>query len=125
MRNIGDNSFQPSIRLRKRNEFLRLKNAPNAFVGRGILVLWQNNGSETARLGITVSKKIGCAVKRNRIKRYIRNIFRQNNYKLSAVDINVIARNGSATMAYSNMQHEILKAFEHINRLLCSNVLHS
>lgn len=125
VRTTGDHSFPPTLRLRKRPDFLRLTNAPDKYVSRGILVVWQTNGLAMARLGITVSKKIGCAVTRNRIKRYVRDIFRQNNSGLPPVDVNVIARNGSALMNYENVRCELLKAFDHIHRSLCSNALHS
>lgn len=117
---ISENAFPNVVRLRKRTEFLRLTNAQNKFAGRGILVVWiQNNANiETARIGITVSKKIGCAVKRNRIKRVIRDIFRRNRTKLIAADINVIARSASASMNYDDLNLELTKAFQRINHII-------
>lgn len=45
------------------------------------------------RLGITVSKKVGCAVQRNRIKRLCREFFRCNRHRLKVKrDINLIAK---------------------------------
>jgi len=102
-----------------------LSNTEDRFASRGILVVWRINDFEAARLGITVSKKIGCAVTRNRLKRYVRDIFRHNKAELPAVDINVIARNGSAAMSYESFRYELLKAFDQISRTLCSKTSHS
>ena len=112
-------------RLRKRSEFLRLKDSVQKFASRGILVVWQVNNLAHARLGVTVSKKIGCAVTRNRVKRFVRETFRHNKCLLPAVDLNVIARSGAATMDFPALQQELLKAFRHIGVSPCSKELHS
>lgn len=78
-----------------------------------------------SRLGVTVSKKIGCAVTRNRIKRCIREIFRHNRHLLPAVDMNVIARRESATMDFRSVQRELEKAFRHIGTSPCSRASRS
>jgi ribonuclease P protein component len=119
------NSYPPGFRLRKRSEFLRLSGAAQKCVCRGILVVWQVNGLENARLGVTVSRKVGCAVVRNRIKRYIRETFRTNRSCLPAVDLNVIARSEAATMDFNSLQRQLLKAFRHIGESSCSKVSHS
>jgi ribonuclease P protein component len=102
-----------------------LKNSAQKFASRGILVVWQDNDLAHARLGITVSKKVGCAVIRNRIKRFTREIFRRNRTLIPAVDLNVIARSESANMDFVFMQQELLKAFSYIGISPCSRVSHS
>jgi ribonuclease P protein component len=119
------NTYPPDLRLRKRADFLRLAGTVQKIASRGILVVWQSNGLATARLGVTVSKKVGCAVIRNRIKRYIRETFRTNRSCLPAVDLNVIARSESATMDFQSLQQQLLKAFRHIGESSCSKVPHS
>jgi ribonuclease P protein component len=42
-----------------------------------LVVFWSANGLQTARLGVSVGKKHGNAVRRNRIKRVFRAAFRQ------------------------------------------------
>jgi len=117
--------FPKSGRLRKRFEFLRLSNSPHKFAARGFLVVWLENGGSQARLGATVSKKVGCAVVRNRIKRYIRESFRQMRLPLPSVDINVVARRDAAAMDFSTVQRELEKAFRHIGASPCSSALRS
>ncbi|KPA19515.1 Riibonuclease P [Candidatus Magnetomorum sp. HK-1] len=87
-------AFPKKYRLRKRIEFehlkidgLRLQN--NLY----IIKYAYNSKGEAARLGITVTKKIGNAVVRNRIKRLIREFFRKNRHKLTQnYDFNVIVK---------------------------------
>jgi ribonuclease P protein component len=117
--------YPPAARLRKRSEFLRLKDSTQKFACRGILVVWQANNLAHARLGVTVSKKIGCAVTRNRVKRFVRETFRYNRLILPAVDLNVIARSDAATMDFHGLELQLLKAFRHIGASPCSKASHS
>ena len=121
----AEHTYPPAARLRKRPEFLRLKDAPRKFASRGILVVWQDNGLACARLGVTVSKKVGCAVIRNRVKRFVRETFRNSRLLLPAVDLNVIARSEAAAMDFHGLQQELLKAFRHIGLSPCSKESHS
>jgi ribonuclease P protein component len=102
-----------------------LKDSAQKFASRGILVVWQDNNLAYARLGVTVSKKVGCAVTRNRVKRFVRETFRNNRLLIPSVDLNVIARSESATMDFTRMQQELLKAFSYIGTSPCSRVSHS
>jgi len=115
--------FPKEARLRKRTEFLKLSHDQNKTVVKGFLVVWRENTGLMARLGITASKKIGCAVVRNRIKRYIREIFRRNRMLLPAVDMNIIARQESAQMDYFEVQRELNKAFRLTGASTCSRAL--
>jgi ribonuclease P protein component len=122
---LSHSRFPPAVRLRKRSDFLGLKGSGNKFAVKGILVVWQENNLPHARVGITASKKIGCAVIRNKIKRFVREIFRRNRSLLPAVDLNVIARSQAAVMQYDDVQRELLRAFRHIGISSCSKALHS
>jgi ribonuclease P protein component len=116
-------SFPKEARLRKRTEFLQLLNSQHKSSLKGFLVVWRENTDSIGRLGITASKKIGSAVVRNRVKRYIREIFRHNRLSLVAVDINVIARHESVQMNYFEVQRELNKAFRLIGVSTCSRAL--
>ncbi len=61
-----------------------------------------------ARLGVTVSRKVGPAVERNRVKRGIREWYRrQRELRVRAVDIVVIARKGAATLRRLAIEEEL------------------
>ncbi|MHB8056579.1 MAG: ribonuclease P protein component [Desulfuromonadaceae bacterium] len=116
-------TFPKTARLRKRAEFLQLSSARNKTTVRGFLVVWRDNDLQTARLGITASKKIGCAVVRNRVKRYLREYFRRNRFSMAAVDVNIIPRRESAQMTYLDIVRELNKAFWFIGIPSCSETV--
>ena len=76
------------------------------------LVLYaRKNHSAANRVGVTVSKKLGCAVVRNRVRRRLREIYRLNEAKFApGWDIVVVARSrcikadfGKLTGAYLSL----------------------
>jgi ribonuclease P protein component len=62
-----------------------------------------------ARLGLAVSRSVGCAVLRNRVKRRIREAFRLNagGFK-PGTDLLVVARAESATASAAEVARELL-----------------
>lgn len=118
-------SYPKSARLRKRADFVRLTCSPDKFATKGFLVVWLLNDVKQARLGVTVSKKVGCSVTRNRVKRYIREVFRNYRHCLLPADYNVIARRESASMDFSTVLRELEKVFKHIGVSPCSRASRS
>jgi len=85
--------FKKKDKILKRREFLQLKRCGKKIQDRNFIVIYSDGRFEKNRIGITVSKKIGNAVKRNKIKRLIREHFRVNRDKIAEfMDINVIAK---------------------------------
>ncbi|MDR2756902.1 MAG: ribonuclease P protein component [Planctomycetaceae bacterium] len=68
--------FSRAMRLRKSPEFKRVFDARCSASNNILIVFAVPNGLEQSRLGISVSRKIGNAVIRNRWKRLIREAFR-------------------------------------------------
>lgn len=60
-----------------------------------------------ARLGLTVSRKVGGAVVRNRVKRRIRESFRTRRVRLRALDVVVIARPGAGALSGAAAEAEL------------------
>ncbi|ARK32927.1 ribonuclease P protein component [Halalkalibacter krulwichiae] len=61
------------------------------------------------RLGLSVSKKVGNAVTRNQVKRYIREVFRlKEDILFGGNDYIVIARKPAATMDFFEVEKSLL-----------------
>ena len=84
----------------------------------GYFVLFgRSNDLGFHRLGLTVSRKVGCAVVRNRIKRLFREIFRRCSAQIPCqYDLVVNAKRDSAAASYSALREEFLAAARKICR---------
>lgn len=83
---------------------------------RWLTVLAITNNIGQARLGMAVSRKADkSAVKRNRIKRVIRDVFRQQHHRLGNWDLVFIARPGIAVIDNSGLRQSLEK---HWTRLI-------
>lgn len=84
--------------------FERRQSAHNANFG----VYVANNGLDHARIGLVVSKKVSKkAVIRNRIKRQIREAFRQQQQTLGAVDYVVVAKSPLEQIAFDTITSKL------------------
>lgn len=82
-------------RLRLRREFLEVQQRGRRLYSGEVIVLALDSGGRRPRIGITVSSKVGNAVERNRVKRWIREGWRAVGGDLPAIDIVVIARSAA------------------------------
>ena len=70
--------FSASDRLRAAREFISVRNGGKELRCPELRVSYRTNAHGRARLGLTVGRKFGNAVQRNRIKRVTRELFRTN-----------------------------------------------
>lgn len=93
--------FPKSARLLRRPEFQRTLDKGQRAAASEIVVAAHPTASEGgARLGLVVSRKVGNSVTRNRVKRRLREWFRQKRSALPGLDLVVIARSESASASY-------------------------
>jgi ribonuclease P protein component len=73
----GSQALPKATRLAKRREFLRVYEAGRKLFSRYCVLFVAANGLDHSRIGITATKKLGKANVRNRLKRWTREIYRQ------------------------------------------------
>ena len=112
---MGNFSFTKADRILKRSEFLRLSKSGKKIHNRDFLALICPGSTERTRLGITVTKKVGCAAARNRIKRVTREYFRLNRqYIKGKWDINIIAKKQAANLSTRQAFSSLKNIFDRI-----------
>jgi len=81
------------------------------------LAYYRPNNENASRLGITVTKRIGNAVTRNRIKRIVREYFRLNQKAAQPhLDVNVIAKKYTVDVTSAILFHSLSDLFAKIKR---------
>lgn len=99
--------FDKSRRVRRRGEFQQVFDRGVRVHGRYMTVLMAAKPGAHCRLGIVASKKLGGAVVRNKAKRLIREVFRNNPPNVEpAVDILVIPRRELLTANYPDIEDD-------------------
>jgi ribonuclease P protein component len=93
---MTDQRFPKSVRLRRQSEFDRVYDG-KVFAADDVLVIRaRRNHRAVTRLGLSVSRKVGNAVVRNRWKRLIREAFRKQRLELPAgMDLVVRPKKGA------------------------------
>lgn len=86
----------PDGRLRCRSDFQRLYDRGRSLRGEGMVLIFGPNGRTETRRGFVASRKVGAAVVRNRMKRLLREAYRQirPTIRLEGLDLVLIARSG-------------------------------
>lgn len=106
--------------LTKNKDFQRVYLRGKSFVSPVLVTYVLKNNKGLNRFGITTSKKIGKAVKRNRARRIIKEAFFQMNLKGSGFDLVFVARGKTSQLKTP----DILKAMEdHFKKAKIFNAL--
>jgi ribonuclease P protein component len=91
-------TISKEMRLRRRADYLAVQASGRKLHGRHVLAvaLRQTKPMPTGRLGLTVTKKVGNAVVRNRIKRLLREWMRQHGWVPAGWDVVLVAKDSAA-----------------------------
>lgn len=106
--------MEKTYRIKRNSDFQAIyKNGKSVANRQFVVYTYKNKDLKHFRLGISVSKKLGNAVTRNRIKRAIRENFKVHKQNIIAKDIIVIARQPAKDMNTL----EIQSSLEHVLKI--------
>ena len=94
-------------KLKKNWQFSRVYKAGDKYYGNLFILYVLPNGTQETRIGLTVTKKVGRSVQRNRIKRVIREVIRLSKEIAPGNDLVIIARKAAVDLKYSQAQRSI------------------
>lgn len=105
--------------LKKRSDFILLRNQKKKIFGKDILINYCiNTINQQTRIGITVSKKHGNAVKRNHIKRLFKAVFVKHNDKLpTGYDLEFIPKKNENKIRFLDLENDVLTSLKKLNKL--------
>ena len=95
--------------MKQNHLFRRLYRKGKSAANSALVIYCRPNGTERNRIGLTVSAKLGCAVKRNRMRRRLREIYRLHEGQfLPGWDIVVVARSRAMGLPYDRLESAYL-----------------
>jgi ribonuclease P protein component len=105
-----------AARLRRRRDFLQVQQRGKRLYSGDVLIVARAPEGARPRIGITVSSKVGNAVERNRVKRWVREAWRALGTDLPAVDLVVIARPAAKAMGLEGARRALAAARDALAR---------
>ncbi|MEZ5962883.1 MAG: ribonuclease P protein component [Planctomycetota bacterium] len=104
-------------RLLTPRDFRRVYGRGRRLTGKQVVVVALPRREGSHRLGVSVSKDHGGAVRRNKLKRILREAFRLERARLpAAFDVVLIPKTPGARLALAELRAELLALFERLAR---------
>lgn len=112
-----DETFPRTHRLLRRSEFMRVQQqGRRVHLGHFVMLVLRGRAPVT-RLGVTVGRRVGNAVQRNRVKRVVREVFRRNRELFPRdCDVVLVARVGADRLDYAAVIGELERAQKAVER---------
>jgi ribonuclease P protein component len=87
---VADSRFEKQFRLLSASDFSELKVDSLSFKKPSLIIYYKKNSFNQSRIGLSVPKKIGKSHDRNRLKRILREFFRQSKFKFLGADVLIV-----------------------------------
>ena len=101
-------AFPKSERVRQRAVYLAVQGRGRKWQSASFLCFMASSPVGARRLGVTVTKRVGGAVVRNRVKRLVREVYRQNKAVFPlAADVVFVAKQRAAGLGFYEVKREI------------------
>jgi ribonuclease P protein component len=114
-----NHDFPRHERVARRSDFTEAYERGRKQFGRFSIVFIRNNGLGHSRLGVTVTRKSGKANVRNRLKRWVREIYRQNRRELGLatqpLDLIVNVRPVAAAASWSEFSDDLIRSLRKVS----------
>ncbi|MBV70205.1 MAG: ribonuclease P protein component [Myxococcales bacterium] len=111
--------FPKSARLRKRRQFLSVQRSRYRIVTQHFIVYARRARPSALQIGITVSRKVGKAHVRNRVKRLVRESFRRNQDRLPAgMQVVFVARHGRGEATLEQVTDQLTSSIMKLRKRL-------
>jgi ribonuclease P protein component len=115
---LGPEALPKQRRLTKRHEFVRVYETGRKQFSRFAVLFFAANDLPNSRIGITVTKKVGKANIRNRLKRWTREVYRRQREPLGLdalpLDIVVNVKPSALEASFADFTAEFVKALERV-----------
>lgn len=120
-------TFTKAERLLRKKEFDKVFDEGTVFKNKFLVLYVAPGVQKCSRMGLVVSKKIGNAVRRNRVKRLLREVFRLNKNRLTVpVDIVIIPRNTfTSSLKLFDISAGFQQAIHQINKNFANEIHHN
>jgi len=115
---LRSEALPKSRRLAKRPEFVKVYETGRKHFSRYAVLFFAGNGLQNSRIGITVTKKVGKANIRNRLKRWTREVYRRQREPLGLdaqpLDIVVNVKPAAVESTFLDYSRDLTKALERV-----------
>ena len=99
-----------TVSLKNNYDFRRLYQKGKSAGGQFLLLYCRHTSRQVSRVGYTVSTNLGCAVKRNRVRRRLREIYRLHEDLFApGWDLVVVVRHSGIDATYRALELEFLR----------------
>ena len=99
-------SFGRDRRILRRAEYLETYSTGRRHAGRWLVFVVRSAAGPVGRLGVTITKKTGSSVVRNRLRRRIRELYRRSGLRESPLDVVVNVRPGAEGTVFRELARD-------------------